>query len=57
MKRDVSEFLSSCSVNGVREPRMIGIKFRAVRQDLIGKSIEVSNASGKPRNRLFYTRR
>lgn len=53
MKCDVCKFLATCTVNGISKSRMIGVKFGAVRQNLISKSIQVLNSSGKPRNRPF----
>ena len=53
MKCDVCKFLATCTIDSISKSRMIGVKFGAVRQNLISKSIQVLNSSGKPRNRTF----
>ena len=40
---NVGELLAACAVHGIGESRMIGVQFRAVRQDLIGESIQILN--------------
>lgn len=49
---DVRELLSSSSVDRVGEPWMIGIQFRSVTEDSVGKLIDVLDFDWEPRDTI-----
>ena len=53
MESYIGELLAAGAVDGVGKSRMIGIQFRAVRQDLIGEFVQIGDPSGKPRHRVI----
>lgn len=50
IERNVCEILAPLAVHLIGEARMIRIQFGAIRQDLIGESIQIANASREPRH-------
>ena len=50
VESNIGEFLSPGAVDIVRESRMIAVQLRSVRQNLMRKSVQVTNFPRKPRN-------
>lgn len=52
MEGDIGELLAPGSVDRVGEAGMIGVELRAIRQDLIGEPVQVSDSSREPGDRI-----
>ena len=50
---DIREFFPSGSIDFIGESRMVRVKFRAVSQNLVSKSIQIANLSREPWNLLW----
>ena len=48
MEGNIRKLLPPCPVNLVSEPGVVRLKFRAVRQNLVGKLVKILDLCGEP---------